>query len=201
MGQRDGGGTGESGGRVPLKPEVSHQEVLGDYKEIFNDDSNFQNFFSSELFDRIGTFLKSKNSNNICENIISEIIDNMLGGQDSFETQGDLYQFPKVMGFEKKEQSSLRIMQTNMRGFMSKREVLEKLLCDLSVDILFINETHLKNGQIPHINMYTAFFRHRTRREKGGVAILVKNSLARDAVECFKGEDENECGAWRRVSE
>ena len=62
----------------------------------------------------------------------------------------------------------------------------------MQTDIALISETHCVNTAIPKLPNFRSFSRNREKRSKGGVAIMVHNRLALDAVQVFRGEDENE---------
>ena len=132
------------------------------------------------------------------DNIIDSVILGNSGTNDnsvvseSDDNWGSLYKKTIVPGFEIKEKYNLRFLVTNIRGFMSKKEILEKQVEDLSVDVIAISESHTSNEIAPTINGFSSFFRNRKVRMKGGVALLIRNTIAVDVVEIFSGTGENE---------
>ena len=106
-----------------------------------------------------------------------------------------LYNQPDLNKFNfslTKRPSDLRIYYSNVRGFHSKREIISKIMFDTDVDCLLLTETHASLDYKLYLPNYKVFFRNRRSREKGGIAICVKNDLARNAVQVFEGDGEEE---------
>merc|ERR1712035_76830 len=78
--------------------------------------------------------------------------------------------------------NNLRFYVSNVRGFFSKKMILEKILYDLDVNICILSETHTLENVSPNINHFRTFRRNRIHREKGGIAVLISNDIARDCV-------------------
>ena len=84
-------------------------------------------------------------------------------------------------------------MLTNIRGFNSKKHVFEKISYDIQADILCITETHTSANFVPKFKGFRCFFRNRLKRAKGGLVVMVKENIAKDAVQIWSAADENEC--------
>ena len=70
--------------------------------------------------------------------------------------------------------------------------ILEKILYDLDVNICILSETHTLENVSPNINHFRTFRRNRIYREKGGIAVLISNDIARDCVLVWEGIGDNE---------
>ena len=88
--------------------------------------------------------------------------------------------------------NNLRFYVSNVRGFFSKKMILEKILYDLDVNICILSETHTLENVSPNINHFRTFRRNRIYREKGGIAVLISNDIARDCVLVWEGIGDNE---------
>ncbi|KAG5862499.1 hypothetical protein JTB14_036198 [Gonioctena quinquepunctata] len=77
---------------------------------------------------------------------------------------------------EKITPNSLTMLSWNANGLREKIIELEDLILELNLDIIFVQETHLKNVPIgiPNYKMYR---KDRLAHRGGGVAIFVKRSL------------------------
>ena len=129
-------------------------------------------------------------SSNFIKSILNEIIDNVYfyveSGAKILNSKPSLYCKPDLTNFNfsvEKSSSNLRIFYSNVRGFNSKREVIMKIAIDLDIDCMIFCETHNSQNFRPILPSFKTFFRNRRHREKGGVAIFVKESLARNAIE------------------
>ena len=80
----------------------------------------------------------------------------------------------------------------NLRGFNSKRHIFEKIIFDLQSDIIVITETHCVDINIPKLSNFKTFYRNCEVRAKGGLAIMVKESVARDCSQLWCGVGEQE---------
>ena len=68
----------------------------------------------------------------------------------------------------------------------------EKIINDTNSDIVIITETHFSNANVPKMSNFRSFNRNRISHAKGGVCIFVREEIARDAIQVFCGEAENE---------
>ena len=91
-----------------------------------------------------------------------------------------------------KANNNLRFYVSNVRGFFSKKVILEKILYDLDVNICILSETHTLDEVSPNLPHFRTFRRNRTNREKGGIAVLISNDIARDCVLVWEGIGDNE---------
>ena len=94
--------------------------------------------------------------------------------------------------FQTKNSNNLRIYCNNIRGFSSKKQVLEKIINDLECDLLIITETHCSGTQVPKIPNFRSFHRNREVRAKGGLCVFVREELARECIQLWSGDAENE---------
>ena len=86
----------------------------------------------------------------------------------------------------------LRIMVSNVRGFYSKRESAEAIFISNKVDVIFLCETLMTASRFPELSGYTTYFKNRATRSAGGVAIMLKDEVAKFAVKVDVGPLENE---------
>ena len=91
-----------------------------------------------------------------------------------------------------KNNLSLKILHTNIRGYNSKRISLETIVKTNDIDIVTINETHLKGKKKAEIPGFESFSRNRTHASYGGIATCVKNTHAKDTLLMYKGSEDNE---------
>ena len=80
----------------------------------------------------------------------------------------------------------------NIRGIQSKIGSFQNILIDNKVDIAFVSESHCLRDKSVKIPNYTCYFRNRCIKEKGGVCIYIKNSLANSCTKLESGLDLNE---------
>ena len=102
----------------------------------------------------------------------------------------DIVEIPESL--KTKEPNSLRFLLCNIRGFYSKKLTLEKIVNDLDSDVILITETHCANANLPVLPNFRSFVRNRETRAKGGIAILVRESRARDCLQMWSGQGEQE---------
>ena len=69
------------------------------------------------------------------------------------------------------------IMHWNAEGVQNKKTELEHFLNQKAVSICCIQETHLRDSKPFTVRGYQCFRDDRTDRSKGGVLILVRNSI------------------------
>ena len=86
----------------------------------------------------------------------------------------------------------MKILHTNIRGFSSKCISLETIAKTKDVDIITINETHLKGKKKVELPGFESFCRNRTHASYGGIATCVKNNHAKDTLLMYKGTEDNE---------
>ena len=175
-----------------------HDVYAGTVSNVSNVSSVNVNFNVSEAVRIVNSILEETiynilnvmnvlNNNDIQGNSVSD------GSKNSKKSNiNKLYKKPNLPEFDIKEKFNLRFYVTNLRGFFSKKETLEKLVDDLSVDLIAISESHTSGEIAPKLNGFSCFYRNRRVRCKGGTALLVRESIAADAVEVFSGEEENE---------
>ena len=77
---------------------------------------------------------------------------------------------------DKKKTIDLKILHTNMDGYISKRESLSIIVKKMLPDIISINETALKGNRKVNMSGYIAHCRNR-ENNKGGVATLINESF------------------------
>merc|ERR1712062_301615 len=84
---------------------------------------------------------------------------------------------------------TLRILSLNIRGLHSKVETLTKILEDQDIHIVNLSETLCSGSDYVEINGFRTFFRNRKdNRKGGGVAIMLREDIARSAVRVACGE-------------
>ena len=86
----------------------------------------------------------------------------------------------------------LRVMVANIRGFFSKRESLQAILAREKIDVICLSETLMTGNRFPEIQGYTSYFRNRKSRGGGGIAMLIRDEMAKYAVKTDVGTEENE---------
>ena len=86
------------------------------------------------------------------------------------------------------QQTSLKVAQWNAEGVRNKKPELQEFLRKHSIDIICIQETHLKEPQRFFVRGYELFRHDRHNRHKGGILTLVKTSIP--AVEMYKSVEE-----------
>ena len=86
----------------------------------------------------------------------------------------------------------LRVMVTNVRGFFSKKESLEAILAREKIDVACICETFMSGNRFPQLQGFSTFFRNRSSRGSGGVAVMIREEKAKYAVKVHSGSGDNE---------
>ena len=71
----------------------------------------------------------------------------------------------------------VNILHWNAEGIQNKKAALSERLRQLDIDIACIQETHLKDNIRLNIRGYQVIRQDRTDRIKGGIMILIKNSI------------------------
>ena len=87
---------------------------------------------------------------------------------------------------------SLKILQTNIRGFHSKKLSLEAIVESKNADIVIINETHLKGSKKTSLPGFTTFCKNRDSVDGGGVATCVRNTLMKDTLKICDSNEYDE---------
>ena len=72
----------------------------------------------------------------------------------------------------------INILQWNAEGVYQKKTSLEERLRQEDIEIACLQETHLKENQRFNVRGYQTFRQDRVGRSKGGIALLVKNTLS-----------------------
>ena len=83
---------------------------------------------------------------------------------------------------------------TNVRGLASRAMTLSNIVNKFDIRALVVSETYCCGKEIPHINdNMTAFFDNRgAGPNRGGIAVFLENTLAKESVIVGKGASENE---------
>ena len=86
----------------------------------------------------------------------------------------------------------MEILQSNIRGFNSKKESLKEIVKNVSPDVIILNETALRGNNKASINGYFTFSKNRACKAMGGVATLVENYLMSNTVKVAEGDFDDE---------
>lgn len=73
--------------------------------------------------------------------------------------------------------NALTICYWNANGLKSKLHELKHFVNDHNIDIMLINETHLKSSDSPNISQYILYNNNRPISKGGGTAIYIKHSI------------------------
>lgn len=84
---------------------------------------------------------------------------------------------------------SFNIASWNANSLTNKKHELEDFLINFDIDIMLINETWLRQGNIFKIANYYTYRDDRQNRPGGGTAILIKNNIKHDIL--YSPETEN----------
>ena len=98
---------------------------------------------------------------------------------------------------ENKTQKSIKILFSNIRGWKSKSLSLSNIANEKKLDLIVLNETHCTGSSLPKIKGYTSYGRNRTARSKGGIAILVFDSISKFATKLESSSEPAEFFAIR----
>ena len=79
--------------------------------------------------------------------------------------------------------SKLKLAHINIRSCRNKEVEISLFLKENDIDILILNETWLKHNFKLDIPNYTITRKDRPSRQRGGVAILVRNDIKFDIVD------------------
>ena len=168
------------------KDEVRDKDyVNSDDKDILND----KDVNGNSIMEDTDVTVKTLNLNKkLSENQIKEITD-IQNQEEEMRRQAN-----NASDFRTR---CLRIMNSNVRGFFSKKETISAILTREEVDICVMTETHTTGNTFPEIKNFKTYYRNRRERYKGGVAVLVKESVSKYVTKIAEGERENEWLALR----
>lgn len=91
----------------------------------------------------------------------------------------------------KKEMTKVKIAHINIQSIKQKHKqlILNDYLIEKDIKILAINETHLNCENKFELNGYTIYRRDRIGKQKGGVSIVVSNTLKSDPIQINSTSD------------
>ena len=93
----------------------------------------------------------------------------------------------------RKESTTLTILHSNIRGFKSKRDSLEKILETVKPDIVNLNETNVKGrNKVLHKGFHSFCRNRKETKHMGGISTAVSDDLKPFAVKVKEGEEEDE---------
>ena len=91
------------------------------------------------------------------------------------------------------DSSKLKLAHVNIRSCRNKEVEISLILKENDIDILTLNEPWLKNNFKLDIPNYTIARKDRPSRQRGGVAILVRNDIKFDIIDtCSNFNTDNE---------
>ena len=93
--------------------------------------------------------------------------------------------------------NTIRILFSNIRGWKSKSISLANIANNQKLDLIVLNETHCSGVSLPKMKGYTSYGRNRDSKVKGGIAILVFDTLAKFATKLETSNDPAEFFALR----
>ena len=82
------------------------------------------------------------------------------------------------------------IMHTNIQSSKNKLNSLVAILKTNDVNLVTINETHLRANDKLNIEGYKTFTRNRKDKAKGGIATCVNNKSAATSLKVGEGQDD-----------
>ena len=86
----------------------------------------------------------------------------------------------------------LKIVHCNIRGFISKKESLAKILETLTPDICNLNETNMRGKRKIKLKNYASFIKNREVRHMGGISTSYQNYLRQYAVKVSDNAEGDE---------
>ena len=86
----------------------------------------------------------------------------------------------------------LRILVNNVRGWYSKKESFQSILCKNKIDVAMIVETFMTASRYPELPGYVTYYRNRESRAAGGIAIMIREEISKYVVKTDSGKLENE---------
>jgi hypothetical protein len=90
-------------------------------------------------------------------------------------------------------QVCLKILLSNIRGVLSKKESLENILEEKQVDVCLLNETNLRGKRKINLKNYSSFIKnHPVKQSMGGLATLVADHLRQSAVKVSEYSEGDE---------
>ena len=84
----------------------------------------------------------------------------------------------------------LSILHTNCQAVKNKISSLQAIVNSLNVDLVTVNETHLKGNDKLKLEGYTSFTRNRQNAEKGGIATSIVDKHAVNVLKVTEGKDD-----------
>ena len=87
--------------------------------------------------------------------------------------------------------NKIRLFVSNMRGYNSKVESLQNIVNKTCSDIVILTETHCMGRDFPKLANHVTFYRNRSIRRGGGVAVLLDKDW-KHSVLVDEGDGENE---------
>ena len=90
------------------------------------------------------------------------------------------------------KENTVKILLTNMRGFKSKKESLERILSEVKPSVVVINETLMKGNAKIDLPPYSVWSKNRGEKGGGGIATAVAPKYKDTTVGAGEGEDEDE---------
>ena len=82
------------------------------------------------------------------------------------------------------------MMHTNAQAIENKVNSLKSIVNALQVNLVTINETHLRANDKLKVEGFKTFGRNRTDAAMGGVATLVRDDNASNVLKVSEGKDE-----------
>ena len=90
------------------------------------------------------------------------------------------------------KQYTMNFFSTNVRGLQSKVDTFSNILVKNEVDVALVSETHNQGEKNIKVEGYVCYYRNRVGREKGGVAMYIKEKWANGCMKLESGIDNNE---------
>ena len=87
---------------------------------------------------------------------------------------------------------SLKFFSSNVRGITSKIGSVRNVLSSENIDVCMLSETQLSGNNVAKIPGYTAYYRNRVGKAKGGICVYIKDRWAQYAMKLESGEGPNE---------
>ena len=122
------------------------------------------------------------------EKMIIDIDDN----SDDFNQRNNSSMYKSKENKSSKKPYQMKFLSTNIRGLQSKVDAFKNILVKEEIDIALVSETHCQGNKNIKIEDYVCYYRNRPLREKGGVAIYLKNRWANASMKLEEGIDHNE---------
>ena len=91
-----------------------------------------------------------------------------------------------------KKKVDLKIMLSNVRGFNSKKDVIDKIIDVVKPSVICLNETGLRGKSKINIKGYSSFTKNRQQKSMGGVSTSVEDSLRASTVKVKESLEEDD---------